>query len=347
MAAFDDSLSVVSKSTSDKEHHDPEKDNLAHLLDKYKDRLTTLPKQKGWMGENLYLYQGFWYRSYGPFSVQMTMALQDSYQPHPANIYLVTPPKSGTTWVKALMFATLNRARYNQNTLLPHPLLISNPHNCVPFIEREFTKKTPNYVQENPNPHTARLFSTHIPYTSLPRSILDSSCRLVYLCRNPKDVMVSWYYFSNKLTKKHLTPMTIKEMFEVFTKGTLPYGPYWDHVKEYYKASCQHPTRILFLTYEVLKKDTFNQVKRIAEFLGCPFSKEEEGKGGVEEIMRICSLESLKEANKDGEYNEGVSNAVFFREGKVGGWGDDLTNEMSKILDDITNEKFQDLNISF
>ncbi|KAL4581740.1 hypothetical protein LXL04_006268 [Taraxacum kok-saghyz] len=350
MAASDASLSLSSKPTPKQEHdHEPEKDNLSLLLHKYKDKLTTLPKQKGWMGENLYMYQGFWYGSTSAFSVQTTMAMQDSFKPLPTDIYLLTLPKSGTTWVKALMFATVNRTTYNHNSntsVLTHPLFVSNPHNCVPFIEPEFVNKTPTYVQENPNPNP-RLFSTHIPYTSLPRSILDSGCRLVYLCRNPKDVMVSWYYFSNKFTLKNLSPMTIDEMFEVFVKGTVPYGPYWDHVKEYYNASCEHPTKILFLTYEVMKKDTVNQVKRIAEFLGCPFSKEEETEGCVEEIMRLCSLEVLKEVNKDGEYSEGVPNAVFFREGKVGGWREDLTDEMSKTLDDITNEKFQDLGILF
>ncbi|KAL4581737.1 hypothetical protein LXL04_006265 [Taraxacum kok-saghyz] len=346
MAASDASLSLSSKPTSEEEH-------LALLLDKYKNKLTTLPKQKGWMGETFYMYQGFWYRSSSPFSVQMTMAMQDSFKPHPTDIYLLTLPKSGTTWVKALMFATVNRATYNHgnNTLLlTHPLLVSNPHKCVPYIEQEFIKKTPTHVQEKPNPclHAPpRLFSTHIPYTSLPRLILDSGCRLVYLCRNPKDVMVSWYYFSNKFPHEILTPMTINEMFEVFVKGMVPYGPYWDHVKEYYNASCEHPTKILFLTYEVMKKDTMNQVKRIAEFLGCPFSKEEEGNGGVDQIIRLCSLESLKEVNKDGEYGDGIPNAAFFREGKVGGWRNDLTDEMIKILDDITDEKFQDLDISF
>ncbi|KAI3699983.1 hypothetical protein L2E82_44594 [Cichorium intybus] len=352
MAVSNASPPFVSEPRS--EHHEHQKAKIGLFSERYKDKFKALPKEKGWMGENLYMYQGFWYRSNNAhalsvetnahaLSIETTMAMQDSLQSHSTDIYLITQPKSGTTWVKSLMFATVNRAKYKTNSLSTHPLLISNPHNCVPFIEQEFISKTPTYVQES----SPRLFSTHLPYTSLPQSILDAGCRLVYLCRNPKDVMVSWFYFSNKFTHINLSPMTMEEMFEVFTKGMVPYGPYWDHVKEYYKASCEHPTKILFLTFEVHKMDTSNQVKRLAEFMGYPFTKFEETEGVVEEIVRLCSLENLKEVNKHGNYREGVPNDVFFRKGEVGGWRNDLTPEMSQILDDITKEKFQGLDISF
>ncbi|CAI9287750.1 unnamed protein product [Lactuca saligna] len=333
-------LSPVSElSLEDNEH---ENANLSLLFDRYKDKFTRFPNEKGWMGQNLYMYQGFWYSSENAFSIETMMALQDTFQAHSTDIYLATQPKSGTTWIKALVFAIVNRNRY-KNDSSTNPLLITNPHKCVPFLEIEIVGKTPTYVHAN----TPRLFSTHIPYTALPQSILGSGCRLVYMCRNPKDVLVSWFHFSNKLNDKYHVQMTIDELFEVYSKGLMPYGPYWDHVKEYHKVSSEHPTRILFLTYEDMRKDTANKVKRLAEFLGYPFTEEEEAKGKVEEIVKLCSFENLKEVNKHGDFRKGVPNNSFFREGKVGGWNNDLTTEMSQILDDITKAKFHGLDISF
>ncbi|KAK9056417.1 hypothetical protein SSX86_023778 [Deinandra increscens subsp. villosa] len=313
------------------------------VFNRYKDRLATLPKEKGWITENLYMYQGFWHQSSRRISVETVMALQDTFEAHPTDIYLATLPKSGTTWLKALMFALVNKNRYKHNRLSTHPLLVSNPHDCLPFIETEIYRNTPTYI----DPHSPRLFATHIPYTSLPRSIINSGCRVVYLCRNPKDVLVSMFHFANKLREKSCDVMTFEETFELFSRGVMPTGPYWDHVKEYHKVSVDHPDNVLFLTYEDMKKDTTNNVKRLAEFLGYPFTKKEEAEGAVQGIVELCSFQSLSEVNKHGNLREDIRNHAFFREGKVGDWTNHLTDEMSCVLDEITKEKFYGLDISW
>jgi len=315
---------------------------LALLHNKYKDKLTPLPNEKGWLTESLYLYQGFWLESVRVTSAVTVMAAQDTFKAQPTDIYLATLPKSGTTWIKALSFAILNRTTYKTNSLSTHPLQILNPHKCVPFVEIEALHTLPTYV----NGHSPRLFSTHMPYTSLPQSILDNGCRIVYTSRNPKDNLVSLFHYANKLRDKSLGEMTFEEAFEMFRKGMIPFGSYWDHVKGYYEASLDRPSEILFLTYEDMQKDAVNNVKRLAEFLGYPFTKDEEEEGEVHQIVKLCSFDSLKEVSKHGVI-AGHSTDIFFRNGTIGDWANHLTNEMSQILDQITKEKFAGLEISF
>ncbi|KAI3667358.1 hypothetical protein L6452_42414 [Arctium lappa] len=335
------SLSFITKCIDEDEH---EKTNMALIFNKYNDRIATLPKEKGWITENLYMYQGFWHQSKRRISVETVMAVHDTFKARPTDIYLATLPKSGTTWLKALVFAIVNRNRYKHNSFSTHPLLNSNPHNCLPFIETEVFRNTPTYEND---PHSPRLFATHIPYTSLPRSILDSGCRMVYLCRNPKDVFVSMFHFANKLRDKSRGSMRFVEAFELFSKGVMPTGPYWDHVKSYHNVSLEHPTKILFLSYDDMKIDTATHVKRLSMFLGYPFTEAEETDGAVQEIVRLCSFENLSKVNKHGNLREGIPNDAFFREGTVGDWSNHLTSEMSEILDQITEEKFHGLHISF
>ncbi|KAI7754874.1 hypothetical protein M8C21_025133 [Ambrosia artemisiifolia] len=327
-------MSIVNK-------HQGEEANLALIYDKYKERFTTLQKEKGWMTEELYKYQGFWHQSKNVVSVETVMATQDTFQALPTDIYLATLPKSGTTWLKALVFATVNRNMYKNKPLSAHPLKTSNPHNCLPFVECEVLRTSPTY----PDAYSPRLFATHMPYTSLPQSIIDSHCRIIYMCRNPKDVLVSLFHFANKLRGKFGDVMTFKEAFEMFAKGVIPNGPYWDHVKGYYKISIEQPTRIMFFTYEDMKTDTTNTLRCLAKFLGYPFTEEEEAKGTVEEIAKLCCFENLSEVNKHGTLSIGIPNYAFFREGKVGDWRKHLTIEMSQTLDQITNEKFHGLDL--
>lgn len=93
--------------------------------------------------------------------------------------------------------------------------------------------------------------------------------------------------------------MTFKEAFDMFSKGVIPSGPFWDHVIGYYKVSLGQPKRILFLTYEEMKMDPTGNVKRLAKFLGCPFTEEEEDKGVVK-IVSLCSFENLTRVSRFG-----------------------------------------------
>lgn len=96
-----------------------------------------------------------------------------------------------------------------------------------------------------------------------------------------------------------------------------------------------------------MKLHTETNVRRLAEFLGCPFTAEEEAENVVEEIVRLCSFENLSDVNKNGNFRDDIPNDAFFRKGKVGDRSKHLTGDMGWILDQITREKFQGLNISF
>ncbi|KAF5799673.1 putative flavonol 3-sulfotransferase [Helianthus annuus] len=85
------------------------------------------------------------------------------------------------------------------------------------------------------------------------------------------------------------------------------YGPYWDHILGYWKASLERPERILVLKYDDLRKEPTSNVKRLAEFIGYPFSVNEEKAGVVDDIIKLCSFENLSnlEVNKTGKREGG------------------------------------------
>jgi hypothetical protein len=186
-----------------------------------------------------------------------------------------------------------------------------------------------------------RLFSTHIPYVLLPKSVKNSSCKVVYLCRDPKDIFASLWHFSNKVRPQSRGTLPLEESFEKFCRGVSLFGPIWEHVLEYWKESLERPEKVMFLKYEEMTMKPSFYLKKLAEFLGCPFSKEEESKGVVDDIVNLCSFEKLSnlEVNKTGKVRFGVENKDFFHRGQVGDWKNLLTVEMVEQLNTIIDEK--------
>ena len=90
-------------------------------------------------------------------------------------------------------------------------------------------------------------------------------------------------------------------------------------------------------------------MRKLAEFMGCGFSKEEEEGGVVDEIVKLCSLKELKnmEVNKSGGNQAGVRNEAYFRKGSSGDWRNHLTPELARRLDKIVEEALQGSGFAF
>ncbi|KAI9105077.1 hypothetical protein K1719_022793 [Acacia pycnantha] len=320
-----------------------QEDNLSQEC---RELIATLPAEPGWVANWLHRYEGFWHTTR---QMQGVLNCQNHFQAHDSDIILVTSPKSGTTWLKALTFAILNRKTYYPNpnpepaqTHLPHhPLLTTNPHVLVPFLELDLYlhKARPDLSLF----WLPRLFSSHVPYVSLPESMKWSECKIVYLCRNPKDIFVSLWHFTNRLRLEIQGSNSIEDSFDKFCRGVSLYGPFWNHMLGYYKACLERPDKIMFLRFEELKGEPNRVLKDLAEFIGYGFSKEEESGNVVSDILKLCSFENLSnlEVNKNGKLASGEENKTFFRRGEVGDWKNYLTSEMIEQLNVVTQEKLE------
>jgi hypothetical protein len=87
-----------------------------------------------------------------------------------------------------------------------------------------------------------------------------------------------------------------------------------------------------------MQRDPAAHVRRLAEFVGLPFSSGEEDGGVVDAVVALCSFERMKgmAATKGGrtELSFGVvPNSSFFRQGVVGDWVNHLSPEMARRID--------------
>ncbi|TXG69461.1 hypothetical protein EZV62_004396 [Acer yangbiense] len=270
------------------------------VSDEIEELLLTLPRDKTFDGSSIYQYEGAWYR---PISLAGLISSRKHFQAKDSDVIVITFLKSGTTWLKALTYAIVHRSHhaiFDSNS----PLLTTNSHDLVPFLDFAYDPNN-NNSSEHLSSDDPRIFGTHIPYSSLPDSIKNSDCRIVYMCRNPFDQFIShWKFLQNIAQEQNVQPISFEEAFELFCKGIHSFGPSWEHVLGYWKASLDNPRKILFFKYEDVKEDTSFHVNKLADFLGCPFSDVEKSRGVIEEIVKLCSFDNMKdlEVNKTGRF---------------------------------------------
>ncbi|KAJ3698117.1 hypothetical protein LUZ61_001822 [Rhynchospora tenuis] len=296
---------------------------------KYKKLIDSLPKEERFP-VGLRKYQGFWQFQNG---IPGVLAMKEDFNPRPNDVIVSSFPKSGTTWLKALTFTIMHRDKY---TFSNHPLLKLSPHDCVPFIELHYALRDKQYLETLPSP---RVLGTHVPYSLLSDNTKISTCPIIHICRDPKDVIVSFWHMFTKFDGL-MESLSFEQMYELFCEGRVHIGPVWDHVLEYYTKSLISPKKILILKYEEMLKDPTNGVMRIANFIGCPFSEEEMKSCLVEKIAEFCSFNKLR--NFDIKQNEGNLKSYYYRKGIVGDWQNYMTPEMANKLDEVTKEKLCD-----
>ncbi|KAM7272402.1 hypothetical protein ACFE04_027065 [Oxalis oulophora] len=102
----------------------------------------------------------------------------------------------------------------------------------------------------------------------------------------------SLWQFSNKLIKKIRGSghdIHLEQVFDMFSSGS-----YWDNLLGYGKANLESPNNVLFLRYEAMLEDDLGHVRKLAQFLGYSFTREEEKNIIAQEIVKLCSFNNIR-----------------------------------------------------
>ncbi|KAL1534734.1 hydroxyjasmonate sulfotransferase [Salvia divinorum] len=83
--------------------------------------------------------------------------------------------------------------------------------------------------------------------------------------------------------------------------SSLPREKWWGMIilsnLEDFGLDLNEPENVLFVTFENMLEDPHGHVKKLSDFLGCPFEKEEDDE--VEEIVKNCSIERIDTLTKE------------------------------------------------
>lgn len=202
-----------------------------------------------------------------------------NFQAKSDDLLIATYPKAGTTWTQEIVDLIQNEGDVDKSQRAPI-------HVRIPFIEWIIPSIGSGLERANEMP-SPRTLKTHLPIHLLPPSFIEKNCKIIYVARNPKDNMVSYYHFQ-RMNKSLPAPGTWEEYFENFLAGKVCWGSWYDHVKGWWKAKDQH--RILYLFYEDLKKNTKHEIQKVAEFIGKNLDDEI-----LDKIVHHTSFDVMKE----------------------------------------------------
>ncbi|KAL1414143.1 hypothetical protein MTO96_000962 [Rhipicephalus appendiculatus] len=246
-----------------------------------------------------------------------------AYRHRPGEVYIVTYPKCGTTWMQHIL--------YHVYRLGQPPPSVEHFFRSMPFLERHGVEA----VVGLPFPGSA--VKTHMLYDE------DRICpeaKYIYVVRNPLDCCVSFYHHYKLYPIYQFERGTFDEFFELFFAGDVDGGDYFDHLSSW---------------YEDLKKDTKSWILALADFLGAEYGdalRSDPDALAKAELMAYTPRHRLPrwaqlylDHSGHRATSKPAEGASVVRKGVVGDWKNHFTSEQVQRLKDRAALKFKDIDI--
>ncbi|KAG5307594.1 ST1C4 Sulfotransferase, partial [Pseudoatta argentina] len=275
------------------------------------------------------------------------------------DVWLMSYPRSGTTMTQELIWLLANDLNFDvakkrllserfpflEFSLFNHPevtqefLFCNKDDKAKQELCREIALPGYKVVAELPSP---RFIKTHLPFSMLP-GLLDVGCKVVYIARNPKDVVTSYYHLNCSIkTQGYLGDFST--FLEYFLNNLMSWSPYWEHLKEAWNL--RNSKNLLFLFYEEVTHDFPKAIKEVAKFLDKTYTDEE--------INKVINHLNIKNFRNNPMVNFSELNACgiikdnsFIRKGGSGNWQDIFTPELDAKIEKWIEENLKDTDLRF
>lgn len=216
------------------------------------------------------------------------------------DLYLVSFPKSGNTWLSFLM-ANI----HIKMSGLKREVNFFNLHDFIPDIHSSRNLKSD--ILSFPG---HRVIKSHSEFNPFYRKV-------IYLVRDPRDVMVSYYWFQKTLGNFHGSSSKLirSPMFGI--------SAWCRHVQSFVEKT-PASVSIDFVRYEDLKSEPEKLLKRLYKLIGYTIPNDI-----LSECIKLCSFENMRELEEFYNYGGDMRFAdfKFMRRGQVESYKSELSTE--------------------
>ena len=193
------------------------------------------------------------------------------YEARSDDIFIVTYPRSGTTWMQTIVYTLLSGGQ-------PFDSDWFDFETRTPFLEVVGAEG----VEQMRRPGTIK---THIPFHCIS---YNPEAKYICVLRNPKDVCISFYrlYISELETNPNIP--SFNDFVNQFMKGNVDFGDYFHHLQSIW--SQKNKQNVIIFLYEELISDFRDVIHRLSNFLHIPLDSQL-----LECIVRYCSITYMKD----------------------------------------------------
>ncbi|XP_074084491.1 sulfotransferase 1B1-like [Macrotis lagotis] len=261
----------------------------------------------------------------------------EQFKCRPEDIWVITYPKSGTTWLSEIMDLIKNDGSVEKQEKIPITERVPMLESATPGLGPPSSE----YLEKMPSP---RFVKTHLPIPLLPKNFWECNSKIIYVARNAKDVAVSFYNF-DRMNKYHPDPGTFAEYLEKFMSGKVAFGSWHEHVTSWWEKKKDHP--ILYLFYEDIKEDPKREIRKVMEFLGKKLDE-----NALDRIVQRTSFETMRDNNMV-NYKSLPTNLMdhkispFMRKGITGDWKNYFTVAQNEKFDADYEKKMSGTTLKF
>jgi len=218
---------------------------------------------------------------------------------NPEDAFLVSYPRSGTTWLRFLLFESLTGENPRFGHIKDAVPSITKHHSAAVVLGRR-----------------GRIIQSHETFS-------DGDRRIIYAVRDARSVALSEYQWQNRLG---LQPGSLDRFIADFLRGkSNPWGAWDRHVNFWLGSEPAVNGHLHLVRFEDLRRDTLGTLIQALSFLGVEKSTDE-----LEAVIGNNSVERMREKEDEARVRgwraSASSNIRFVNEGKVGGWRDQLTD---------------------
>ena len=251
---------------------------------------------------------------------ESTSAQLQRMQLRQTDVILASWPKSGTHWVhRAIRLLSLGAAHADNAMVLAEMLPATRPDTALPSTPWNPTGVDSFADLLTREPEHARLIVSHALPSMLPPLREGGIGKLVYVARDPRDVVTSNYFFMG--TPKDGWDGSMRRFLAPDAETPNAFGGWFEHVATFEEeVRALGPKRACLIEYEAMHSDLPGCLAKLAALLG----PEAEGRLAKEgdAIMAALGFDEMK---------AGASSHIL-RKGEAGGWREHFSEEDENAL---------------
>jgi len=257
-------------------------------------------------------------------------------------IWLASYPKSGNTFVRALLSSYLNTENENIFSKMKGIRSFPKKSSFHGIVDDDLVKKdhmelfkyflsAQKKINENNKLNFVKTHNYFGSTNGYEFTNKENTAGAIHIVRDPRSVAVSYAHHSDIPFEKSVDLLLMDNRIGINNGGYPEARMSW---KIHFQSWLNCPFPKLLIKYEDLNKDTYNNFKKILVFINQFLrNKFEIDDDKIRKTVENCSFDNLSKLEREIGFEEKEKNVRFFRKGRNNEWKDVLPDEQIKRIE--------------